>query len=177
MITIKTDSGLHVFRFHINIRFLRPRPTWVGYTAFTDRLCFAPRRALRNNPTETSSELRRTETSQNCNIELQNITLCCSGYRAHPLLFRLVGTTNHGIDRGQADDAPYNPALRYGFSLLIGLVIIYGDVGLLSRYQKVNSTPLVLRAGRGSLVGRPFSSCSLRQKDAILVLADQKRQI
>ena len=138
MITIKTDGGLHVFRFHINIRFIRPRPTWVGYTAFTHRLCFAPKRALRNDPTETSSELRRTETSQNCKIELQNITLCCSGYRAHPLLFRLVSTTNHGIDRGQADDVPYNPALRYGFSLLIDLVIISGDVGLFTRYQKVS---------------------------------------
>jgi hypothetical protein len=41
------------------------------------------------------------------------------------------------MDSDKADEAPYNPALRYEFSLLDGLVIIYSDVGLLIRHQKV----------------------------------------
>jgi hypothetical protein len=41
------------------------------------------------------------------------------------------------MDSDKADGASCNPALRYGFSLLDGLVIIYSDVDLLFRYQKV----------------------------------------
>jgi hypothetical protein len=58
------------------------------------------------------------------------------------------------MDSGQADEAPYNPALRYGVSLLDSLVIMYGMWASPEIRKPVISTTLVLRAGQGGLVGR-----------------------